>query len=138
MGRCDEELHVRPFFRLGLYGAACDDVPVFPFVLPLEGFAMIGVIASSIIAFWYFKTADQLKLPIFQWVLGGMLVYYAGFAASMYLVLRPLLKVSAGTHSFAMGLTMDVVSAAVGIALAALFRSRVMCRKGAVEGEDGV
>lgn len=90
---------------------------------------MVGIIASSIIAVWFFKTAEQLKLPIFQWVVGGMLVYYSGFAACMYLVLRPLLMVTAGTHSFGLGLTMDLVSAAIGIALATVFRSRVMRRK---------
>lgn len=87
---------------------------------------MVGIIASSLIAVWFFKTAERLKLPIFQWVVGGMLVYYGGFAACMYLVLRPTFRVSAGSHGFWSGLAMDLVSAAAGIALAALFRSRVM------------
>lgn len=87
---------------------------------------MVGIIASSIIAFWFFRTAERLKLSIFHWVFGGMLVYYMGFAACMYLVLRPLLNVSSGTHGFWLGLAMDLVSAAAGISLAALFRAKVM------------
>ena len=87
---------------------------------------MVGIIVSTLIAVWYFKTAEGWKLPAFQWVVGGMVVYYLGFAACMYLVLRPVFGVSSGTHGFWSGLAMDLVSASVGVALAALFKHRVM------------
>ncbi|MBS1212672.1 MAG: hypothetical protein H6R26_1289 [Proteobacteria bacterium] len=97
---------------------------------------MVGIIATTIIAIWFFRTAERLNLPIFQWVVGGIVVYYSGFAACMYLVLRPMLGVGAGTHSFWLGLVMDLVSASVGIGLAALFRAKVMVKAGDSPAQD--
>ena len=51
----------------------------------------VSALAILLIAYWYYKTADEQNLPILPWVAGGVIVYYAGFLGWMHLVLRPLL-----------------------------------------------
>jgi len=97
---------------------------------------MIGAIAILLIAFWFYQTAQQRNLPALPWAVGGVLVYYLGFAAWMYLAMRPLMGAAFKSHSLWQGLAMDLSSVAVGALLAALFRARVMLKKGQTSFES--
>jgi len=88
----------------------------------------ISALAILLIAYWYYKTAEKLKLPILAWVAGGVIVYYAGFLFWMHIVLRSLLGGQFREHGFLLGITMDLSGVLAGIALSALFRSKVMLR----------
>jgi len=88
----------------------------------------ISALAILLIAYWYYKTAEKLKLPILAWVAGGVIVYYAGFLIWMHIVLRSLLGGQFREHGFLLGITMDLSGVLAGIALSALFRSKVMLR----------
>lgn len=91
---------------------------------------MIGAIAILLIAFWYYQTAENLKLPALPWIVGGVIVYYAGFLGWLYLLLKPMLGGQFKEHNFFLGLTMDITAVLAGAALSALFRSKVMLKKG--------
>ncbi len=91
---------------------------------------MIGALAILLIAFWFYKTAENLNLPVLPWVAGGVIVYYAGFLSWMYLVLKPMLGGQFKEHSFLLGITMDITAVLAGVALAALFRAKIMLKKG--------
>jgi hypothetical protein len=90
---------------------------------------MIGALAILLVAFWYYNTAEKASLPALQWIIGGVVVYYAGFLGWMYLLLKPMLGGQFKEHSFLLGITMDVSAVLAGIALSALFRQRVMLKK---------
>lgn len=91
---------------------------------------MIGALAILLIAFWYYKTAETLGLPPFGWVVGGVIVYYAGFLSWMYLLLKPMLGGQFKEHNFLLGISMDISAVLAGAALSALFRNKVMMKKG--------
>jgi len=91
---------------------------------------MIGALAILGIAFWYYQTAEKLKLPPLPWVVGGVIVYYAGFLFWMYWVLKPLLGGQFKEHNFLLGITMDITAVLAGAALSALFQNKVMLKKG--------
>ena len=88
----------------------------------------ISALAILLIAYWYYKTAEKLKLPILAWVAGGVIVYYAGFLIWMHIVLRSLLGGQFREHGFLLGITMDLTGVLAGTALSALFRSKIMLR----------
>ena len=91
---------------------------------------MIGAIAILLIAYWYYKTAETLNLAALPWIIGGVIVYYAGFLGWMYGLLKPLLGGQFKEHNFLLGITMDITAVLAGAALAALFRQQVMLKKG--------
>ncbi len=91
---------------------------------------MIGALAILLIAFWFYKTTENMNLPVLPWVVGGVIVYYAGFLCWMYLVLRPLLGGQFKEHNFLLGITMDITAVLAGAALSALFRGKIMLKKG--------
>ena len=91
---------------------------------------MIGAIAIVLIALWFYKTAERLGLPSLQWIIGGVVIYYAGFLVWMYWVMRPLLGVHFQNHGVGIGLLLDLSSVLVGAALASLFRMKIMLKKG--------
>ena len=91
---------------------------------------MIGAIAILLIAVWFHQTAQRLSLPSLQWAIGGVIVYYVGFSVWMYLVLRPLLGELFQNHGLWLGIGMDVSSVLVGVLLAAIFRAKVMMKRG--------
>lgn len=91
---------------------------------------MIGAIAILAVAYWYYQTAEKQSLPPLPWVVGGVIVYYAGFLGWMYGVLRPMLGGQFKEHNFLLGITMDITAVLAGAALSALFRHWVMLKKG--------
>jgi len=90
---------------------------------------MIGALAILAIAFWYYQTAEKLNLPALPWIVGGVIVYYAGFLAWMYGLLKPLLGGQFKEHNFLLGISMDITAVLVGLALSALFRNKIMLKK---------
>lgn len=91
---------------------------------------MIGALAILVVAYWYYQTAEKLSLPPLPWVIGGVIVYYSGFLAWMYWVLKPMLGGQFKEHNFLLGITMDITAVLAGVALSALFRSKGMLKKG--------
>lgn len=91
---------------------------------------MIGAIAIVLIAVWFYKSAERLELPSLQWVAGGVIVYYGGFSAWMYGLLRPLLGGHFQNHGLWLGLGMDISSVLAGVLMAALFRSMILLKRG--------
>lgn len=91
---------------------------------------MIGAIAIAAIAVWFYKTAERVSLPALQWVVGGVIVYYAGFSAWMYGVLQPALGIRFQNHNLWLGLAMDISSVLIGALAASLFRSMIMLKRG--------
>jgi hypothetical protein len=89
--------------------------------------SMLAVLATAI---WFYRTAESLGLPPLAWAIGGVLIYYGGFLLWMYGVLHPLMGSSFKTHSFWTGIGMDVTSVASGTACMALFRFKVLLKKG--------
>ncbi|MDD5033926.1 MAG: hypothetical protein PHE55_04140 [Methylococcaceae bacterium] len=90
----------------------------------------VSALAILAIAFWYYQTADKLKLPILPWMAGGVIVYYLGFLFWMHLLLKPLLGGQFKEHNFLLGIFMDITAILAGAALAALFRGKVMLKQG--------
>jgi hypothetical protein len=91
---------------------------------------MIGAIAILFIAYWYYKTAEARRLPALAWIIGGVVVYYAGFAGWMYGLLQPLLGTGFKNHTLWLGLAMDFSSVLAGTAISALFRAKIMLKRG--------
>ncbi|CAG1021117.1 hypothetical protein MTYM_00767 [Methylococcales bacterium] len=91
---------------------------------------IVGALAILAVAYWYFQTAEKLSLPPLPWVVGGVIVYYAGFLGWMYWVLKPMLGGQFKEHNFLLGITMDITAVLAGVALSALFRNKVMLKKG--------
>ncbi len=89
----------------------------------------ISALAILLIAYWYYKTAEELNLPVLAWVAGGVIVYYAGFLIWMHVVLRSLLGGQFKEHGILLGVIMDLTAVLVGMALSALFRSKIMLKK---------
>jgi len=90
----------------------------------------ISAIAILALAYWYYQTAEKLSLPPLPWVAGGVIVYYGGFLAWMHWVLKPLLGGQFREHNFVLGVVMDLTAVLAGAALSALFRNKVMLKKG--------
>jgi hypothetical protein len=91
---------------------------------------MIGALAILAIAAWFYFTAERLCLPALAWCLAGVIIYYGGFAFWMYLVLSPVLGEQFRNHGLWLGLGMDISSVLVGVLSAAVFRAKVMLKKG--------
>lgn len=91
---------------------------------------MIGALAILAIAAWFYRTAERYALPPLAWCVGGVIVYYGGFAFWMYLILRPLLGDAFRNHGMGLGLGMDISAVVVGVLCATAFRLFVMLKRG--------
>lgn len=89
--------------------------------------SMLAVLAAAI---WFYRTAERLGRPGMAWAVAGLIVYYGGFLFWMHIVLKPLMAGRFQTHSFWVGITMDLTSILFGTACAALFGFRVLLKKG--------
>jgi hypothetical protein len=90
---------------------------------------MIGALAILAIAAWFYTTAERSRLPAVAWCVAGVIVYYAGFAFWMYLILAPLLGAQFQNHGLWLGLGMDISAVVVGVITAAVFRAKVMMKR---------
>ena len=91
--------------------------------------AIFSVLAVLLSAFWYYKTAGSRGQPDVAWAVAGALIYYCGFLFWMHLVLKNFMTGHFQTHSFWVGIGMDVSSIAFGLGCMAVFRWLVLSRK---------
>lgn len=89
--------------------------------------SMLAVLAAAI---WFYRTAERLGLPGLAWAVAGVLIYYGGFLFWMHGVLRPFMKGGFQVHGFWTGIAMDLTATAAGALCVALFRSKVLLKKG--------
>lgn len=89
--------------------------------------SMLAVLATAV---WFYRTAERLGQPGMAWAVAGLLVYYGGFLFWMHIVLKSLMAGQFQTHSFWVGIAMDLTSILFGAAVTALFGFKVLMRKG--------
>jgi hypothetical protein len=87
---------------------------------------MVGGVIAFLVCIWFYLTADRLKLPPLQWVIGALIVYYGAKAVWTYLVLKPLMGSGYGMLT---GFLLELAGALLGVAACWLFRSKVMLKK---------
>lgn len=92
--------------------------------------AVLSILVVVATAVWYFQTAERLGLPGLAWAIGGVLVYYGGFLLWMYIILRALLGAKFQAHGFGIGIGMDLSAILFGTLCMALFRFKVLLKKG--------
>jgi hypothetical protein len=100
--------------------------------------AALSMLIILAIAVWLYQTAQQRGLPGVAWAIGGVIVYYGGFLLWMHGVLRPVLGGLFHSHSFGVGIGMDVTSILFGAFCAALFRFKVMPKQGRKPSEPSI
>ena len=90
---------------------------------------MIGGIVAIIIAYWFYRSAEQRHLPGFQWAFGGLVVYYIPNFIWSLTIAKPWL---AGMHNQAPSMMKTMVgfsSIMVGATTALLVYLLVLRRK---------
>jgi TPR repeat protein len=92
--------------------------------------AILSVLAVLLSAIWYYQTAASRDQPAMAWAMAGALLYYGGFLLWMHVVLKSLMSSHFLTHSFWAGIAMDISSILFGAGCMAVFRWRVLARKG--------
>ncbi len=97
--------------------------------------SMLAVLATAV---WFYRTAERLGLPGLAWAIAGVLVYYGGFLFWMYALLHPLMGSRFQTHGFWTGIGMDVSSILFGACCMALFRHKVLMKKGREPFESSI
>ncbi|MEY2700112.1 MAG: hypothetical protein RIQ52_867 [Pseudomonadota bacterium] len=91
---------------------------------------MVGGFLAAVICFWYYQTAINRQLNAFQWMIGGLVVFYMTRFVWTYAILKPLLGDGWKHHSMATGVMVEVSGALVSVAVAWYFRKKVMLQKG--------
>lgn len=77
---------------------------------------MLGVIAATVVGFWFYNTASRSGRPQFSWAVSGVIVYF--LAALLWsLIVTPGVK-DAATHSQSGLLIFIVRYAYIGVGLA--------------------
>ncbi|MFM8443834.1 MAG: hypothetical protein ACKN9W_10920 [Methylococcus sp.] len=94
-------------------------------------FSVLAVLASAL---WYYRTAESRGQPAMAWAIAGAILYYGGFLFWMHVVLKALMAGHFQTHSFWIGIGMDVSSILFGAACMAAFRTFVLARKSGSAG----
>ena len=94
-------------------------------------FSVLAVLASAL---WYYRTAESRGQPAMAWAIAGAMLYYGGFLFWMHVVLKALMAGYFQTHSFWIGIGMDVSSILFGAACMATFRTFVLARKSGPAG----
>ena len=91
--------------------------------------AILSVMAVLLSAFWYYRTAESRGQPALAWAVAGAMIYYGGFLLWMHVVLKKLMTGYFQTHSFWIGIGMDVSAIVFGALCMAGFRGWVLLRK---------
>jgi hypothetical protein len=92
---------------------------------------MIGGIVAILIAYWYYRSAEQRHLPGFQWAFAGLIAYYIpNFIWSLSVAKPWLNKLHAQTPSI-MNTLVGFSSVFVGAAVAILVYRLVLRGKSA-------
>jgi hypothetical protein len=83
---------------------------------------MIGGIVAVLIAYWFYRSAEERGLPTFQWAFAGLLAFYAPNFAWSLLVSKPwIASLHVQQATFSTGL-INFSSVAVGLVCAVLVR----------------
>ena len=90
---------------------------------------MIGGIIAILIAFGFYRGAEQRRLPGFQWAFGGLITYYIPNISWSLLVAKPwLAQLHKQTPSF-MTTLVGFSSVLIGLTATALVYLLVLSRK---------
>ncbi|BBA34862.1 uncharacterized protein sS8_2917 [Methylocaldum marinum] len=83
---------------------------------------MIGGIVAVLIAYWFYRSAEDRGLPIFHWAFAGLLSFYIPNIAWSLLVSKPwIASLHMQQATFATGL-INFSSVALGLVCAVLVR----------------
>ena len=92
--------------------------------------AILSVLAVLLTAIWFYRTAEGRGLLGLAWAVAGVIVYYGAFLFWMHVVLKSFMSGHFQTHSFWVGIAMDVSSILFGALCMTLFRNFVLVKKG--------
>ena len=90
---------------------------------------MLGGVIATFICVWFYLTADKLKLPHLQWVVGALIVFYGAKTLWTFLILKPLMGVSFTHGTMVGGLLLEIAGALLGLMACWLFRAKIMLKK---------
>jgi hypothetical protein len=90
---------------------------------------MVGALFALAICYWFYRSAEALRLPHLPWIVGGALVFYATNYAFIYGVLRPLAGDRMKNHGLVGGFVIELSGALVGLAAAYLLRKHSMLKQ---------
>ncbi|NJD08387.1 MAG: hypothetical protein FIA97_18105 [Methylococcaceae bacterium] len=90
---------------------------------------MVGALVALAICYWFYRSAESLKLPHLPWIIGGALAFYATNYAFIYGLLRPLAGERLRNHGYFGGFIIELSGALVGLAAAYLLRQYVMLKQ---------
>jgi hypothetical protein len=83
---------------------------------------MIGGIVAVLIAYWFYRSAEDRGLPVFHWAFAGLLAFYIPNFAWSLLVAKPwVTSLHAQQATLATGL-INFSSVALGLVCAVLVR----------------
>ncbi len=92
--------------------------------------AAIGGVLAILVAVWFYNTAVKLDLNPWQWIIGGVIIFYGVKYLWVKGILKPLLGASlAANHSGVIRLIIELSGDALAAFCAMLFRSRIMLRQ---------
>jgi len=91
--------------------------------------AILSVLAVLASALWYYRTAESRGQPAMAWAIAGAILYYGGFMFWLHVVLKALMSGHFQTHSFWIGIAMDISSILFGVGCMAAFRTFVLASK---------
>lgn len=90
---------------------------------------MIGALFALGICYWFYRSAEALRLSPLPWIMGGALVFYVSNYLWIYAVLKPLAGERIKNHGFTGGFVIELTGAVVGLAAAALLRNKVLLKQ---------
>jgi len=90
---------------------------------------MIGALFALAICYWFYRSAEVLRLPHLPWIIGGVLVYYVSNYAFIYGVLRNLAGDRMKNHGLFAGFLIELSGALVGLLAAYLLRRYSMLQR---------
>lgn len=92
---------------------------------------MIGGVIGFLVCIWFYLTADRLKLNPLQWVVGALIIFYGSKAVWTFAIYKPL--IGATPHGALGAFAIELVGAGLGVAACALFRSKIMLKRGGTD-----
>lgn len=90
---------------------------------------MVGALVALAICYWFYRTADTLRLPHLPWIVAGALAFYASNYAFIYGLLRPLAGDRMKNHGLVGGFIIELSGAAIGLVAAYALRRFIMLKQ---------
>ncbi len=91
---------------------------------------MFGGVIAAVLCIWFYQTATRIHLNPLAWIIGALIVFYGVRYAWTFAVLKPLMGVGFKSHTMLTGVMIELSGALLGMAVAAVFRSKVMLKQG--------